>query len=526
MKPIRTALVSSVLALSLFEASPSSAQITFDPGIFIQPTWKCRRWDLTACSSADLNNRAYHQVLVMPTGSADTDKAQFWADYETLIRQMSSAGTVWSTTKKASILYVGYFASGGALGTSTATFGGSILPGAVGGAALDVDPQAVAAKITDIRATLLPGLLPNAVALIFNDAGASPASATPRHFDQPYGIARLNRAHLTSPYAPTRQLATAMFGFLAESVTNGFQETSIRSLDVLSPSLKLSSGWDAIASMTNLTGIYDYNVSELLAANGNDNVSLSANPCTVPTPGFTPRPYEYEGGIGLGRGVWHCKGNNLLNDNTVMRAADDGFAYAHSLSQQAVIEEAFGSKPYRPNDRLRTAGPRNGWTSALGNTTHALIFDADKNHLTHPTLSYTVQVGWYERVWYAAWNGPFPYPAYQDEWKTMEKMVWATAQFIEIDPNASSGLMDFAQQLLCSVGVTRPATGSTVKMCAQKFSTASAIAPVPSIAIRSPYQEVDLPISGWNNTYWWRVSAWNGTFNSGYTAWSAIYRSL
>jgi hypothetical protein len=92
-----------------------------------------------------------------------------------------------------------------------------------------------------------------------------------------------------------------------------------------------------------------------------------------------------------------------------MRAADDGFSFAHSPSQQQLIDTVFGAPPYRANDRLRNAGPKDGWPGALGPTPTVLMFDGDKNHHFHPTRRYTVQVGWYERVWAPCWRGVLPY---------------------------------------------------------------------------------------------------------------------
>ncbi|MGZ6086729.1 MAG: hypothetical protein ACXWUE_24855 [Polyangiales bacterium] len=532
MKLLRTAIVSSVLAISLIDATPSSAQILLDPGILLQPTWKCRRWDLRACTTADLASSSFRQVLVMPTGSAESDRAQFWTDFDTFVRQMSNTGTVWSTTYRDRVLYVGYFTGGSALGSGTAAFNGSILPGAVSGAALDVDPPAIDAKIADIKATTLPDLRPMAVGVLFNDTGSSPPSATPPNFNQrKYGIARFNRAHLSSPYAPMRGVTTAMFGFLSEAVTKGFEETSIRSLDVITPSLKLGPEWGSLASMTNPSGTYDYNLSELLAGNGNDNIALSSSPSTAPLSWYSTQTYDYEGGLSLGRGTWHSKGSNLLNDNVVMRGPDDGFAYAHSLSQQALIDTVFNGASQRPNDRLRTAGPKSGWPLALGSTTRVMIFDADKNHPTHPTQYYYVQVGWYQREWYTVWNGPVPVMTYRDVWTTVQKSVLAGQRTMVIDPNQTFGLANFAQQLLCGVGVTRPGYTGAFKVCAQRFSDVPA-ASLPSIALLSPYQETDLPsVTQWGTTYWWRVSAVSGTstgstIQSGWTGWSSFYRSL
>ncbi len=125
---------------------------------------------------------------------------------------------------------------------------------------------------------------------------------------------------------------------------------------------------------------------------------------TLWSSGYPSQYYAYEGGMFFGRGTWHQAGSNLMNGNNVMRGWDDGFAYAHSPSQQQVVDNAFDGGIRRPNDRLRNAGPRNGWPLAFGSATHVMLFDADKNHHFHPTQYYSVQVGWYDRVWKTCWQ--------------------------------------------------------------------------------------------------------------------------
>src|SRR5207237_7750589 len=179
-----------------------------------------------------------------------------------------------------------------------------------------------------------------------------------------YGVANYTRADLLQrgAYVPSHELAHAGLNYLDEYVEAGLQDLSIRQIDLATPLVLFDGSWGGfIAAINDLLGVYDYNLSEILSNNGNDNMATSAWPTTVYTPGYPSQSYPYEGGMFFGRGTFHAAGSNLMNRDFVMRGADDGFAYAHSSSQQQVINAAFGGAAGRPNDRLRNAGPKNGW---------------------------------------------------------------------------------------------------------------------------------------------------------------------
>jgi hypothetical protein len=211
-----------------------------------------------------------------------------------------------------------------------------------------------------------------------------------------------------------------------------------------------------------------------------------------------------------------------------VRGPGDGFGFAHSGSQQRVVDTAFDGWPRRPNDRLRTAGPKNGWKLAFGSTTHVMLYDGDKHHHVQPTQSYVVQVGWYERHWRTCWAGFVPYPCYDDVWTTAQKTVAPSDRYIDLKLSSLYGLVGLTQSALCAVGITEipKSDGSgSFHLCDQDLSTVADNF-LPTVRFPVPYQDVDVPASQWFTTYWWRFAATNAATTSGYTGWSSFYRSL
>jgi hypothetical protein len=524
---LRTLCFASTVGALAFFGAPASAQLTntnivpipIDVGdVFNQgpPAWKCARGDGSACTRQDLANRAQRQILVMPTGYADTpeDRAAFWIDFDTVVAQLSNTGKVWSTQKKTQLLYVGYFASG-------ATFGGSVAPHPVRGYALTLSQDAVYAQVDALRGTLLPELLPMAVGVVFNDFQTGiTANATPPSFSKrPYGIAKMNREQLKGGYVAAHELAHAALNFLDEYVEPGFEDLNVHLLDTATPFLSFD------GAISDRFGVYDYNVSEILAANGNNNIALSSSPSTVTSPGR--ERYLKEGGLFFGHGTFHEAGNNLMSSNQVPHGPDNDFAYAHSPSQNMVIESAFGAGPYRANDRLRNAGPRNGWPAALGSATTVMLYDGDKNHSFQPTQSYAVQAGWYERTWRTCWAGPFPYPCYTDVWRVAEKKVTPQRRTVGLPAANLYGLTNTMQSVLCGTGMTEVAMANAApfKLCEQPLDQVGS-GFLPTFTFQTPYQDTDVPANQWFTTYWWRFSSNNGVWSSGFTGWSSFYRSL
>lgn len=532
-------LLSLLVCATALSSAPARAQfeiasrISIAPIVSLQPTWKCKRWDGTTCTRTDLANPWYRQIVILPTGFEDTasDRAAFWTELDALYQKASNAGSAWTTQKRNQLLYVGYFVAGGALNTSGAAFGGSVAAHPIRAYALSMSNAALFTQIDAIRASAIPELKPMGVGVLFNtfQDGITASTLLPSASPRPYGVSRFTRQQLAkSAYTATHELAHAALNFLDEYVEDGLESTNIRVLDALTLLLLFDGSWGGfVAAISDMFGVYDYNLSEILANNGNVNVSLSAYPATVYTPGHARQNFVYEGGMSFGRGTFHMATNNLMNGGAVMRGPDDDFAYAHSPAQQQVIETAFGAGAQRPNDRLRTAGPKNGWPLVYGSTTTVMMFDGDKLNHFHPTQRYTVEVGWYERNWKTCWSGVVPYPCYDDVWTTAQKAVYPSARSLDLKWSSLSSLGSLAQQTFCALGVTEipKPDGTPFKVCETDVNTVAGVF-LPTQSLRVPYQTTTVPASQWQSTYYWRFKTWNGTVESGWTGWSSFYRSL
>lgn len=518
---------------SLSSSSVSTSTVALNWPWFQPVTWKCVHSDGRACSTAELANGWYKQLLVLPSGFEEADRDAFWSEFDKTVSLVSSpgtAGTSWTVQRANQILYVGYFVAGGPLGTDSAAFGGKVAAHPIRGYATSLSQSAVYSSIDAIRYWVIPQLNPMGAGVLFNSfQNPVTANAAPPSFVQkPFGVAKWTRYDLRNAYVPTHELAHASLNFLDEYVEPGFENLSMKQIDVATPLVLLDGSWSGFANAINdLLGVYDYNISDILANNGNDNVATASQPSTVGTPGYPLQQYPYEHGMFFGRGTWHMQGRNLMNDDTLRRAWDDGFDFAHSGSQQQVIDDSFNGTMSRPNDRIRTAGPKNGWPLAFGSTTHVMMFDGDKNHHVHPTQVYSVQVGWYDRVWKTCWWGPFPYACYDNVWRTASNWVYPEARSINIQMSALYGLARLAQQLTCAVGINEipSSNGGKIRLCDQSLDT-MANNFLPTLSFSVPYQNVGVPASQWFTTYWWRFGTWNGQVGSGYTGWSSFYRSL
>ena len=539
MKPLRLLFVLAALALARPAAAQSYATTTLtyvNPSIWwwFYPTWKCVKADGSACGAAEMSNSYYKQIVIMPSGYGQGDIGTFWGDFDrtvSLMTQASSAGSSWSVQRASQLLFIGYFIAGGPLGDPSATFGGMVAPHPIRGYALSLSQSAVYSQIDSIRYWSIPQLRPFGAAVVFNTS-QSPITANaapPSLVQKPFGIAKYTRQDLSDrgAYVPTHELAHASLNYLDEYVEPGFENLSLKQIDVATPLVLFDWTWGGfINAINNLLGVYSYEISEILSNNGNDNMATVPGVSTVGTWGYGQEWYAYEGGMFFGLGTFHMAGSNLMNDNTVMRGWDDGFAYAHSPSQQQVIDNAFDGGIRRPNDRLRNAGPINGWPLAFGSQTHVMLFDGDKNHHFHPTQSYTVQVGWYDRQWNTCWWGPFPYPCYNDVWTTAQTSVYPQYRSLSLPLSAAYGLAKLAQQLVCAAGINEVSSGGgTIRLCDQNLDT-MANNFLPTLNFPVPYQDVSVPASQWFTTYWWRFCTSNGAADSGWTGWSSFYRSF
>ena len=147
----------------------------------------------------------------------------------------------------------------------------------------------------------------------------------------------------------------------------------------------------------------------------------------------------------------------------------DGFGYAHSGSQMGVIEQVFEqpTRAARPNDRIRNAGPSSGWLLGLGNKNQLFLYDGDKNHRWHPTSTYEVQVGWYEREWKTCKTSiGFPYPCVENVWKVAQKSIQPEEVRMNLAASRLMNLAGLVQGLVCHLGIKQIQAGQeTFKLC-------------------------------------------------------------
>jgi hypothetical protein len=541
---LRTAILSAALAFALAclpqpshaqtlssttLSSTTLSQIYINPLWYLVPAWTCKTGDGAACSSYQLANPAiYRQILILPTGYTSSQGTQFYADTETLRNRMSNApGPVYSSVYKSQLLYIAYWVPGsGDLSSGAAAFGGKVFPHPVRGKALTCNQDAIYAYVDTIRSSAIAQLWPGDVVLLYNttESGIT-ANATPPSFSQRnYGISRMTLGQIQGNYVGPHEIGHGLLSWVDEYVEPGFENVNITQFDILTP-LAI---WDGSLgtlddAVGDLLGVYDMNISEVLVNNGADNVALSRYPATVYN-GLTPEVYTYQGGMFFGQGTWHAAGRNLMNDDDFNPQPDNGFAYAHSSTQQRIVNTAFVTHAAgRANDRLRNAGPVNGWPFEFGSDTTVMLFDGDKNHHWQPTQSYNVVVGWYERNWHTCWAGPFPYPCYDDVWTTVQKTVYPTRETLELKTSTLFGLASLTQNVVCGLGLG--SVGGNIDICTLTVDQ-MANAFIPTLKFTLPYQYVTVPASQWWTTYYWCFSTWNGTYRSGYTSWASFYRSL
>jgi len=279
-------------------------------------------------------------------------------------------------------------------------------------------------------------------------------------------------------------------------------------------------------ALLNLIGTYNIKLSEVLAANGNDNIDVTKYPSRVATPNYTQNNYEYEGGMFFGRGTWHDRGNNIMNSDHIKRGADDGFDYAHSGSQMEVVKNALDQTKTaaRPNDRIRNAGPMGIFDLTFGSGAKVILFDADKHHVFHPTASYDVQVTWTDRSWAVCWKWGVPYPCVELKQKTVQKNVRPNKRYIDLETSKLGWLAGLLQNVMCSTGIASMVSGDA-NLCEMSVDEMTSNL-LPSIKFLMPYQEVNVPADQMITSYYWRFRTHNASFTSGWTGWSEFHRAL
>ena len=496
--------------------------------------WWCEKWNNSPCPSHELADPVrYRQIMIVPSGFTANDEVLFRTEVSRMIRSMSQVPQdVYSSGKRDQLLYVSYWLPGGELNSPEATFKGAVAEHPIRNKALTLKLAEVESAVDDFRSSVFFGSDPLGVIVLFNtlEENVTANAAPPSFLRRSYGIAKTTRADLHGSYIPMHELAHASLNFVDEYVEAGFENMSVGLLDYLTPIAVFGKGWGGFGQMMGkIFGFYDYRLSEILAANGNDNVDTSRYPSRVVTSGYEPNEYEYEGGMFFGRGTYHDRGKNIMNSDRFVRGNDDGFDFAHSFSQQKVIEQIFEhpERASRPNDRIRNAGPSRGLPSAIGAHSNVMLFDADKHHRFQPTGSYEVQVGWYERDWKVCWKYKVvPYPCYDTRWTTAQKIVPPQPRTLSLKSTKLYSLANVMQKLMCKLGYDEIQNGEdTIRFCLASLTEVAEMF-LPTFEFPMPYQNVEIPTSQWFTKYHWRFRTNNKTYRSGWTGWVEFYRTL
>jgi hypothetical protein len=516
-----------VVSLSIRLAGAAGACLLLLSASVAEGTTRCVKWDQSACSTADFQSAQTRHLVVFGTGYGASEEAAFWTDFGGVVAQMTGdAGqNVYSRQHKERWLFIGEFRASDTLLSGNALFGAQVIAHPSRGKMLVQRNDDVYARISQVKTETYPLLRPFAGAVIFNTTEGTANASPPSIVGKAFGIAKFTKNDAQSTWVATHELGHAGLNFLDEYTEYGFEDISIRSIDVLTPLLLMNATWNGVLdAIGSLTTVYDIDLSEILAADGNDNLSLNKFPANVPP--YTDEWYLYEGGSMFGRGTWHVKGVSLMNGFENLRGPDDHLGNTHTEAQQRVIDTMYDGVPRRPNNRLRNAGPIDGWPLAFGNKTKVLIFDSDKNHHFQPTVKYTVQVGWYERQWHTCWAAFIPYPCSTDVWRTAEKAVTPEKRTVNFKMSFAYGLLSVTQRLVCFLGIREVSlSGSPFQLCSTSIETISSSL-LPSIEFQTPYQETEVPASQWMTTYYWRFRTDNATLASGFTGWSKFFRSF
>lgn len=495
------------------------------------PAW-CLRHDETPCTAEQLADpKKYRQVLLFPGGYTDEDYDLWKATVVKYIRSVTDVDAkVYSSRYKEQLLYRTYWIPGDKLGGYFSTFGAKVFAHPIRGKALTLRQDEVVSRIESIQKAD-PDLKPWVVMVVFNthEPDITANAAPPNFLGQPYGIGKVTAEDLEGHYTAMHEMAHAGLNYLDEYIEGGFGDQDITSLDALAPLILMDGSWAGwTAAIDNLFGVYTIRISETLAGLGNDNIDVTMYPSRVATPGYVSNAYENEGGMFFGKGTFHDRIPNIMgSDDGVTDTVNDGFGYDQSFSQSTVIRQAFvRDVPRRPNDRLRNAGPIGTWAVKFGDTSRVMMYDGDKHHHYHPTATYDVQVGWDERDWKTCWEGPIPYPCYDEIWTVVEKEVTPEKRTVQLKASAAFGLAGMVQGVLCGLGFDTFATGGgEFNLCVLTLEQMSN-AFLPTLVFTLPYQETVVPASQWMTTYKWRFRTHNGLYTSGWTGWTSFFRAL
>jgi hypothetical protein len=508
----------------------SEAQLTSDGG----DQWRCRTFDNRACSSADFADPNKRHLVIASAGFSDRERADFWAELDRVRVALvgDGAGAVWSRQKKEQLLFFGWFSGGASLPTPEAPIDPNVALGArvaknpFRGFSLAIDSERVKSFVDKDLSRAIPSIRPMAIGVVLNSMqpDVTATAIMGGLIQRPWGIGTMTREHLRSnaSYIASHELAHAGLNFADEYVEAGFEDLSIKQLDIVTPLALLDASWGGIKdALGAVTGNYSWRTSEILGHNGYVNVTTETNPSTVATRGFTADPYPFEGGFFFGKGTYRPAGKNVMNDSDNPQSPEDGFAMAHSPVQQRVVDARFGAGPLRPNDFLRAAGPHKSIIN-IGSTT-AMMFDGHKTSLSQPTVAYEIEVGWTERSVHVCRNGLLPTLCTDAEWKTAKKRVVPDPRTVDVKASLGYGSVRLLHKIACRLGLDPKLAG--VDACKLDFDeTAGTV--LSSAVLPVPYQTVEIPhVGGLLNPLGkakWRFRTDNGKQLSEWTAWSEL----
>ncbi len=515
---------------SLEETESSEGQLTTDGG----DQWRCRRFDNQRCTAEDLADPNKRHLLIASAGFGARDRNEFWSDFDRVRQGLfgEGAGNAWTRQKKEQLLVFGWFSGGAALpalgapANPNVAFGAHVAKSIVRGHSLVIDTAKVKAFVDTELPRKIPSLRPMAVGIVINSMtpNVTATAVMGGLLQRPWGIGTMTRENLRTraSYITTHELAHAGLNLADEYVEEGFEDLSIKQLDVVTPFALLDASWRGVKdALGAVSGNYSWRVSDILGHNGYVNITTETNPSTVVSRGFASEPYPFEGGFFFGKGTYRPAGKNLMSDNDDVVSPEDGFIMGHSPVQQRVIESRFGAGPLRPNDFLRAAGPHKSLVN-IGTTT-AMMFDGHKTSLAQPTIAYEVEVGWTERTSRFCRKGLLPSICIDEQWKTAKKRIVPDQRTVDVKASLGYGAVALIHKVACRLGVDPQIAG--VNVCDMSFEELAGSTPLPT-ALPAPYQTVDIPhVGGLLNPLGkakWRFRTDNGKHVSQWTAWSEL----
>ncbi len=522
--------------------------------------WTCTTGDGLPCDEALTDLSSYRQILTVPTGyesqidfemQADllrtdmsnpivaawpgvaptpdpTREPEWWEDprwYE------DRENHVWSVLQRERLLYLTYWVEGAPLGDpdNPAAFNARLKANFLrpGDQFLRYDIELVESLTSELQAACT-GLDPLAVVTLFEVSGfiggKSPNATLPGRSGRPYGMIGFANSVLDNQsgyldgqlgYLGAHEVGHAAMNWGDEYLEGALKNTHVKDIDIFTPFLIWGQGPDVLLS---ILGVYPMRMSEILYANGQDNVSVTEYPARVSSGSALVGSEEFlHEGAYFGGGLYRYEQEGVMGH--------DYFALNLTPPQTRLMNTAFGTGPVRANDRLVNAGPPSGFGLHHGSPLKLMLFDEDKNHQFHPTQSYDVQVEWTEAYWNVCQMTGWPFWYYyciETESKSFEKTFTATRNKVNMDDSDLWSLGVWVVDLLCWSSGSFDLFG--VNVCDTGGLNGAGEALGAGRDIYLPYQELYVPTPTPRQNYYWRFRSNNGTETSGWTGWSRVYR--